>query len=275
MEKKRSSTGFVIALAIISLLYLILIELSKNTVIGWVLTAAAIVGFVLFRRSLVKKGKYYRAVSDDGKRRGKALGPVCWLGFLALLAVIYFVTAPPVKRVPAVEGFGVEKTGIVKVAEGELTGVYSKDRTVEIYAGIPYAKAPVGDLRWKEPQAPDKYDGVRACDTYGPMAMQNTNGTLYSSLYQILGFHKYNFSLFDNYKEAKDEDCLYLNVYRPADYSGEPLPVVFYVHGGSLTTGQSYYTEYRGDSFARKGVIFVNFAYRLGIFGYMANEELA
>ena len=275
MEKKRSSTGFVIALAIISLLYLILIELSKNTVIGWVLTAAAIVGFVLFRRSLVKKGKYYRAVSDDGKRRGRALGPVCWLGFLALLAVIYLVTAPPVKRVPAVEGFGVEKTGIVKVAEGELTGVYTKDRTVEIYAGIPYAKAPVGDLRWKEPQAPDKYDGVRACDTYGPMAMQNTNGTLYSSLYQILGFHKYNFSLFDNYKEAKDEDCLYLNVYRPADYSGEPLPVVFYVHGGSLTTGQSYYTEYRGDSFAQKGVIFVNFAYRLGVFGYMANEELA
>ena len=264
MEKKRSSKGFVIGLIIIGLLYLVLIELSKNTIVGWVLTAAVTAGFVLVRSGLIKKEKYM-----------KGIGAACWCGFIALLAIVYFITAPPVKRVPAVEGFGVQKTGTVKVSEGELTGVYNKAHTVEIYAGIPYAKAPVGDLRWKEPQAPEKYDGVLACDTYGPMAMQNTNGPLYGSLYQILGFHKYNFSLFDNYREAKDEDCLYLNIYKPADYTGAPLPVVFYVHGGSLTTGQSYYTEYRGDSFAEKGVIFVNFAYRLGIFGYMANEELA
>ncbi|MBQ3912535.1 MAG: carboxylesterase family protein [Lachnospiraceae bacterium] len=291
MKNKRSSTGFVIGLTIVTLIFLVLIELSKNTVIGWILTAAAVAGFVLLRRNLVSRDMYYRrprkdmpekepdktpAVTDDaGKPRKRAYGPLCWLGFLAVLAAIYFISYPPIRQVPAVEGFGVEKTGIIKVAEGELTGVYNRDHTAEIYAGIPYAKAPVGELRWKEPQAPDRYDGVRACDTYGPMAMQSGNGPLFGSLYQIFGFHKYNFSLFDNYREKKSEDCLYLNIYRPADYSGEPLPVVFFIHGGSLTTGQSYYTEYRGDSFAEKGVIFVNFAYRLGVLGYMANEELA
>ncbi|MBR5967233.1 MAG: carboxylesterase family protein, partial [Lachnospiraceae bacterium] len=262
--KKKKSVGFIIGLTVVSLLFFVLIELSKNTAIGWCLTAAAIVGFILLRRSLKDKEKYK-----------KGIGAACWFGFLAVLAVIYFITAPPVKRVPAVEGFKTAATGIVRVSEGELTGVYNKAHTVEIYAGIPYAKAPVGELRWKEPQDPEPYEGVRVCDTYGPMAMQNANSPLYSSLYQIFGFHKYNFSLFDNYREEESEDCLYLNVYCPADYVGEPLPVVFYVHGGSLTTGQSYYTEYRGETFAEKGVIFVNFAYRLGVFGYFANEELA
>ncbi|MBP5153146.1 MAG: carboxylesterase family protein, partial [Lachnospiraceae bacterium] len=156
-----------------------------------------------------------------------------------------------------------------------LTGVYNKDKSVKIYAGIPYAKAPVGDLRWREPQAPDKYEGVYKADTYGPMAMQKQNSPLYDSLYQILGFHKYNFSLFDNFKEAAGEDCLYLNIWSPARAESKPLPVIFYVHGGSLTTGQSYYTEYRGEDLAKKGVVFVNFAYRLGVLGYYANSELA
>ncbi|MCR5323636.1 MAG: carboxylesterase family protein [Lachnospiraceae bacterium] len=268
MKKNHASVGYIVVLTLISLLFLILLEFSKNTIIGWILAAAVIVAFILVHRAVVDREVY------DGIKKTKSK-ILCWVAFLALLVGIYFLTAPPVRRVPAVEGFGVEKTGVIKVAQGELTGVYNKAHTVEIYAGIPYAQPPVGDLRWKEPQAPMPYDGVLACDTYGPMAMQNVNSPLYGSLYQILGFHKYNFSLFDNYKEARSEDCLYLNVYRPADYEGEPLPVVFFVHGGSLTTGQSYYTEYRGDNFAEKGVIFVNFAYRLGIFGYMANQELA
>ncbi|MBQ3912195.1 MAG: carboxylesterase family protein, partial [Lachnospiraceae bacterium] len=222
MKNKRSSTGFVIGLTIITLIFLVLIELSKNTVIGWILTAAAVAGFVLVRRNLVSRDMYYRrprkdmpekgpdktpTVSDDaGMPRKRALGPLCRLGFLAVLAAIYFISYPPIRQVPAVEGFGVEKTGIIKVAEGELTGVYNRDHTAEIYAGIPYAKAPVGELRWKEPQAPDRYDGVRACDTYGPMAVQSGNGPLFGSLYLIFGFHKYNFSLFDNYREKKSED---------------------------------------------------------------------
>lgn len=264
MKSSRRTIGFIVSLVLISLIYLVLIELSKNTVPGWILAFTAIAGFIIIRKRLIGQDRYHGRI-----------GVFCWLGFIAVLAGIYFLTAPPIKRVPAVEGFGVKKTGIVNVSEGDLRGVYNKDHTVKIYAGIPYAKPPVGELRWKEPQSPDSYGEVLECDTYGPMAMQNANGPLMDSLYQIFGFHKYNLSLFDNYREAKDEDCLYLNIYCPADHSRDPLPVVFFVHGGSLTTGQSYYTEYRGESFAKQGVIFVNFAYRLGIFGYMANEELA
>ncbi|MBP5332215.1 MAG: carboxylesterase family protein, partial [Lachnospiraceae bacterium] len=268
MGKKHTPVSFIIVLTLISVLFFILLEFSKNTVVGWILTAAVITAFIIFHHKAADP-------AFSGRLNPKTAKMLCWVAFIALLAGIYFLTAPPVRRVPAVEGFGVEKTGVIKVAQGELTGVYNKAHTVEIYAGIPYAQPPVGELRWKEPLEPLPYDGILACDTYGPMAMQSVNSPLYGSLYQILGFHKYNFSLFDNYKEARSEDCLYLNVYRPADYAGEPLPVVFYIHGGSLTTGQSYYTEYRGDNFAEKGVIFVNFAYRLGIFGYMANRELA
>ncbi len=264
MKGKRHSFGFYTAVILVSVFYLAILELSKNTILGWIITFLSILSIIGIRRALFKKGAY------DGTKSALA-----WLIFMVTIAVNLGLTAPRFKRVPAVEGFKVEKTAEVTVTEGKLTGVYNKAHTVEIYAGIPYAKPPVGTLRWKAPEAPEKYEGVLACDSYGPMAMQKTNFPLYDSLYQILGFHKYRMTLFDDYKEPVSEDCLYLNIYKPADYSGEPLPVLFYVHGGSLTTGQSYYTEYRGETLAEKGVIFVNFAYRLGVFGYYANEELA
>jgi len=264
MKKKDKTVGFVIALVLVGLLYLVFIELSKNTIPGFIITLVAVAGFVFLRSFLKKKDRW-----------GRGLCALCWLGFLLILCANYFLTAPPVKRVPAVEGFNVKKTDIVKVSEGELTGVYNREGTVEIYAGIPYAKAPVGELRWKEPQPPEKYDGVLACDTFGPMAMQQTQSPLFDSLYDIVGFHKFSINPFDNYKKEVSEDCLYLNVFCPADYSGEPLPVIFFVHGGSLTTGESSYSEYRGESLAKKGVVFVNFAYRLGVMGYYANTELA
>ncbi|MCR5310796.1 MAG: carboxylesterase family protein [Lachnospiraceae bacterium] len=264
MKKKKSSKGFVTALTLVGALFIILLELSKNTVPGFILTLILIAGFVWLRVFLRNRDRYNAGMSA-----------LCWISFLVLLAAVYFVTAPPVKRVPAMEGFKVQVTEPVKVSEGTLTGVYNKDKSVKIYAGIPYAKAPVGDLRWREPQAPDKYEGIYKADRFGPMAMQKQNGPLYDSLYQIIGFHKYNFSLFDNYREPASEDCLYLNIWSPARAESKPLPVIFYVHGGSLTTGQSYYTEYRGEDLAKKGVVFVNFAYRLGVFGYYASNELA
>ena len=264
LKKTRKTAGFVTALVLVSLVFLLLLELSKNTLAGWAVSLLLIAGFVVLRSILLKRGKW-----------GKGSLALAWLGFFACLALVYFVTAPPVKRTPAVEGFGVKKTGTVTVSEGSLTGVYNRKGTVEIYAGIPYAKPPVGDLRWKEPQAPERYNGVLACDTYGPLAMQTVRNTVINSLYDLIGFKRFSLNPFDNYKKEVSEDCLYLNVFRPADYKGEPLPVIFFVHGGSLTTGDSSYTEYRGETFAEKGVVFVNFAYRLGVFGYYANSELA
>ena len=256
--------AYTIFVVLVTVIYILFLELSKNTLIGLGIGLILSVVLLLVRRSLRKKNYWNKYI---------ALGSFFVLN--ALFLINYEVTAPSVKRVPAVTYKNPQATEVVHVEQGDITGVYNKEHTAEIFAGIPYAKAPVGDLRWKEPEAPETWDGVKNCDTYGPMAMQPSQAIWYSSLSKILGTHDYRFSLTDRYREAMSEDCLYLNVYRPADYSGEPLPVVFFVHGGSLTTGNSYYTEYRGESFAEKDVILVNFAYRLGIFGYMANEELA
>ena len=249
---------------LVTAIYIFILELSKNTLLGWAIGIALAIALLCIK-SILKEKDIWNGMIAGG----------FFLVLLACFAINYNLSAPQEKLVPAVTYRNPIVTKSFHVAQGDLSGVYNEDKSVEIFAGIPYAKPPVGDLRWREPQEPDSWAGIRACDTYGPKAMQPSSSELYSSLSQILGTNDYQFSLNDQYKPAMSEDCLYLNVYRPADYDGEPLPVVFFVHGGSLTTGESFYTEYRGESFAKKGVIFVNFAYRLGVFGYMANEELA
>ncbi len=253
-----------IFLLIVLISYLLLLELSRNSLWGWTVGICIIIGYAIARYHFINKG--------------------CWniktgLGALFMTAVLLVINVkisePPYKQVPATDAKNPKVTDVVSVEQGDLTGVYNEDETARIYAAIPYAKPPIGELRWKEPAEPEKWQGIRACDTYAPMAVQPSSSILYSSLSKILGTHNYEFSFNDQYKEPMSEDCLYLNIYAPAQDPQEPLPVIFFVHGGSLTTGQSYYTEYRGENLASKGVIFVNFAYRLGVLGYMANEELS
>ena len=144
---------------------------------------------------------------------------------------------------------------------------------VELYAGIPYAKPPVGDLRWREPQDPDAWDGVLNADHFAPMCMQPVELPIVSSLKQVIGYHDYKISLSDNYRPAVSEDGLYVNVWKPAG-KVENLPVLVYIHGGTLQTGQPWYGDYAGTGLAREGVIVVNLGYRLGVFGYLADEGL-
>ncbi len=246
------------------ILYLALLELAKNRWIGWGIGTVLFLCYVLPRERFIRK--------DHWKGRNHLL---MLAGLVILLCLNYKITEPPYQRVPAVAGNNPEVTDVVSVAQGDLTGVYNADHTVEIYPGISYAAPPVGELRWKAPEDPEPWEGVKALKDYAPMAMQPRNHPIYDSLQALLGTHNYEFKWDNRYREALSEDCLYLNVYVPADYEGEPLPVLFYVHGGSLNTGQSYYTEYRGENFAKKGVITVTTAYRLGVFGYLAHEDLA
>ncbi len=260
LRKILSIAGLIVLAAV----YIILLELSKNTLWGWGIGLCLIFGYARVSAVMSK---------DKAVKRGRKNMIFCAL--IMCLILNYVLTAPPYKSVPAVTNEDPDVTEVLHLPQGDITGVYNEDHSVEVYAGIPYAAAPVGDLRWKEPRDPENWEGVLACDEYAPMAMQQRNSPLYDSLQALLGTHNYEFSWKDQYREPLSEDCLYLNVYRPADSGAEKLPVVFYVHGGSLMTGQSYYTEYRGESFANKGVIFVNFSYRLGVFGYYANEDLA
>ena len=132
----------------------------------------------------------------------------------------------------------------------------------------------MGELRWVEPQEPEAWDGVRVCDTFAPMSMQQRNPVLIDSLMQIFGYHTFKISLNDNWREPVSEDSLYLNIWKPAG-EVKDAPVLFFIHGGSLETGQSYFGDYNGETLASQGIIVVNFAYRLNVFGYFASEELA
>ena len=254
---------FYAVIILITLLYLVILELSKNIILGWIIGVFASIAMISYRCFLADKG----FLSSKVKL-------ITWGLFIGILCANYLLTSPPYKNVPAVDNKNPDVTEVVHVAQGDLTGVYNADHSVKVYAGIPYAKPPVGELRFKEPQAPDSWDSVRTCDAFGPMAMQPRSNTLYDSLSHILGWHDYQVKLGDEYIEPMSEDCLYLNVFAPEDMGDEPLPVIFYIHGGSLTTGQSSYTEYRGEDLAKRGVIFVNFAYRLGVFGYYTADDL-
>ena len=259
--KRPRTVGFWIFFVLITLLSLVLFELGKNTLWGWALLLILLIGWVLLRIRILPEARFL-------PRLGVFLAGICLIG------VLFKLSGPPERCVPAVTGKNLVITGVVTVEEGQLTGVCTEDGEVEVYAGIPYAKPPVGALRWKEPQPPEHWTGVRACNTFAPMSMQPRNHPVINSLMQIFGYHTYEFSLRDNWIEAMSEDSLYLNIWKPAgDVSG--LPVLVYIHGGSLTSGQPSYSEYNGEALAREGIVVVNLGYRLGVFGFLAGEELA
>ncbi|MBE6908475.1 MAG: carboxylesterase family protein [Ruminococcaceae bacterium] len=234
--------------------------LGRITLAGWLLAACVFCAFAVVRLRMSGAGRMPRLAA--------------YLALLAVLAVVYRLCVPPLRAVSAVEGKNPTATGVITVAQGDLTGVYTADGGVEVYTGIPYAKPPVGELRWREPQAPEPWEGVRVCDHFAPMSMQTRNSTIFDSLTSLSVYHMFRPQIVGNSLEPMSEDSLYLNIWKPSG-TQEKLPVMVYVHGGSLTGGQPSWSEYNGESLARRGIIVVNFAYRLGVFGYLATEQLA
>ncbi len=260
-NEKRVSILFRITIVLCAIIFFAVLELGKNTLLGWCISAVIFAAYIALEIKIIKNKKWYIRL-------------LTWLCFFALLGGTIAISQPPYKTVPAVENKNPSVTDVIKVNEGELTGVKNEDESVEVYAGIPYAKPPVGELRWKEPQAPEKWDGVRACDHFAPMSMQKRDSEIMNSLTKIVGYNDFKISLKDNYREALSEDSLYLNIWKPAG-EVKNAPVLFFIHGGSLTTGQPSFSEYRGEDLAKQGIIVVNFGYRLNVFGYMAHESLA
>lgn len=165
------------------------------------------------------------------------------------------------------------KTGIITTDSGKIRGIHNSDNSVELFAGIPFAKPPVGNLRWKEPENLEPWDDVLEADHFAPVAMQSRHSKLYRFL-----FNQYIHSDGDRSDFGPmSEDCLYLNIWRPANPENESqkLPVLVYIHGGSLMSGSSWSENYDGESLTKKGIIVVTIAYRVGVFGYFAHEDLA
>ncbi len=143
----------------------------------------------------------------------------------------------------------------VKIDSGKLAGVTAGD--VVSFKGVPFAKPPVGGLRWRSPQPVDPWTGVRAADKYGALCMQKINTK-------------------DNGvgPPPASEDCLTLNVWRPLHAGAKPLPVMVWIHGGGLVNGSGTAALYDGSAFARRGVVVVTINYRLGRFGFFAHPAL-
>ncbi|MGB0431377.1 MAG: carboxylesterase/lipase family protein [Bacteroidia bacterium] len=167
-----------------------------------------------------------------------------YLPFSFLLFIISFTTPDDLPR--------------VTTNSGTIEGLITEDGQVEKYLGIPYAKPPVGDLRWKAPQPLEPWEGVKECKEFGNIAIH------------------FKFADWVEFDESKmSEDCLYLNVWKPASYNGEKLPVLFNIHGGGFWAGQGSEPRINGESMAKEGVIVVTINYRLHIFGFLAHPELS
>jgi para-nitrobenzyl esterase len=148
-------------------------------------------------------------------------------------------------------GFGiVQQPDPVKVEQGLLQGTFEDGLTV--YKGIPFAAPPVGDLRWRPPQPPAKWEGVLQADKFALGPIQSWGSPS-------------DFS----------EDCLYLNVWTPAKTSNDNIPVFVWIYGGGFNGGSTSVPTYSGENLAKKGVVLVSIAYRVGQLGFMAHPELS
>ena len=140
-----------------------------------------------------------------------------------------------------------------RVDGGSIEGV--RHAGVISYLGVPYAAAPVGDLRWREPRPPRPWSGARRAGAFAPACMQS------------------GVSMPGEPPSPVSEDCLYLNVWAPASH-GPPRPVMVFFPGGGFTNGSTSIPLYRGDRLASKGVVVVTVAYRLGPLGFLTLPEL-
>jgi para-nitrobenzyl esterase len=147
---------------------------------------------------------------------------------------------------------GTATAGAVKVESGLVQGVAAGGLTV--YKGVPFAAPPVGDLRWRPPQAAPKWTGVRGAGQYAPGCLP---------------------SMGDPPPSGASEDCLYLNVWTPAESAGDRLPVLVWIYGGGFNGGSTSVPVHDGAKLARRGVVLVSIAYRVGVLGFLAHPELS
>lgn len=147
----------------------------------------------------------------------------------------------------------------VKMAQGEIAGKWIMGDTQKAFLGVPYAAPPTGELRWKAPQPAAAWNGVRDATTFGARCEQ---------------WHVWNDYIFLD--SGPSEDCLYLNVYVPASAKEtSKLPVMVWIHGGGFFAGAGSEPRYTNSVLVSKGVILVTLNYRLGLFGFLASEDLA
>ncbi len=148
---------------------------------------------------------------------------------------------------------------VVNTAQGKVRGKTINQGKVKAFLGLPYAAPPIGDLRWRPPQPPASWKGERDATEFGARCAQ---GQVYDDMTFL--------------DAGESEDCLFLNVYAPAGAKAKSkLPVMFWIHGGGYLAGSASEPRHGGDFLPLKGVVLVTINYRLGVFGFLATDDLA
>ena len=153
---------------------------------------------------------------------------------------------------------------MIKTKYGNIEGVI--ENNCKLYKGIPFAKPPVGDLRFKAPQEVELWDGIYLADKFpnAPMQTPAPSDDFYGK--------EFNSDINPQYSE----DCLYLNIWTPMEAKeGDNLPVAVWFYGGGLVSGYSAEKEFDGTEYAKRGVILITANYRVGLFGFMCHPWLA
>lgn len=146
----------------------------------------------------------------------------------------------------------------VKLKKGIIEGDYNTHTGMQTYFGVPFAKPPIGELRWKAPQPLESWKGIKETKAFGPRPMQT----------MVFGDMK-------SRSNGVSEDCLYLNIWTPTTRNLKDLPVLVYFYGGGNVAGDASEYRYDGESMAKKGMVVVTTNYRLNVFGFLIHPELS
>ena len=247
---------FPICWTIITALLIFYFDLANGPLIWFILELVFLAAFFAIRVLFRKKKAWIRLLT--------------WAGFIVLTISVMAFDKPYAKKKSAVyydNPVLIEEP--LQLNEGKVQGVYNEDKSVRVYAGIQYAKAD----RWKEPQV-YTWEGVHDGTHFAPKSMQPKSNPIVDSLMDIYseGRWRPNY-LMKPLEERSEENALSLNIWRPNNDETN-LPILVFIHGGSLTNGSNSFEDYNGENVAKHGVIMITITYRLGVFGYFAHPDL-
>jgi para-nitrobenzyl esterase len=224
---------------------------------GWLLVALAIVAVA--------------ALARLWRRRHPPLQVGAWVAAAALIVAVAVAAYPPLETRAA---DGAAATAAIVTEQGPVTGVVTSDGAVEVFAGVPYAAPPVGDLRWAPPQPAPHRSETLVADTFSAAPVQAESSFLLRAATRLLEIPLEN-TFLNPYPVS--EDSLYLNIWRGSGTApGADLPVLVFIPGGGFVSGSGALPLYDGASLASRGsAIIVTINYRMGVFGFLASEELS
>ena len=260
MKQKKNHLAFWIIFpicwTILSFVIIFYLDFTNGPLVWFILELVFLIGLFVARVLLMKSKKRYKAIA--------------WGAFIILtISVLCFDKPGYYKKSAAYYDNPVLIDKPLTLSRGKVRGCLSKDKKVEIYAGIPYAKAE----RWKEPVEADKWSGVRDGTYFGPRSMQGGPYPQVQVAEDIYLEKKWKPNYLQTPIQEKEEGGLYLNIWKPHTTETN-LPILMFIHGGSLKNGSGAAEEYNGEAMAHKGVIMITIQYRLGVFGYFAHPDL-